>query len=317
MLKKVVFTNFNQEDLPPALWSRVAGVAEEVKRVRRDDPAFLTEISDAEGLILRLGMSADSELMDRAPHLKYIGMLGTGYGRIDTDAARNRGIVVTNVADYSTESVAELVVAMTLNLLRNLYTEQLRANEGNVDETTFVGRDLSSMMVGVIGAGNIGTRVIKLMAQGFGSSVTYWNRSRRTSLEVHPNIEYVALDELVKNCDIVSIHLASNPETNGILDSRRIGSLKNGAILVSTAPNELVNLDAILERCAAGTLFFAMDHPDELESGDYEKLRDTPNTAVYPPIGYATKEAADRKVEVLISNIEAFVHGAPRNHVNP
>lgn len=316
MLNKVVFTGFAESDLQEMLWQRIAFVAKEIKRIDRDDPNYSTELKDADGLILRLGMSADAELMNGAPNLRYIGMYGTGYGRIDTSTARERGIVVSNVADYSTESVAELVVGMALDVLRDLANEQGRAKKGNVDETSFVGRDLRSLTVGVVGAGFIGQRVISLFSEGFGSRVFYWSRTRRQNIESE-RVAYTDLKQLIETADLVSLHLAANEETNRILTPAFIEQLKRGAVLVNTAPNELVDLDAIKERCSEGTLTYCMDHADEFEPSEFDSLRSTPNMHIYPPIGYATKEATERKAKILVENMEAFVSGSPQNHVNP
>jgi lactate dehydrogenase-like 2-hydroxyacid dehydrogenase len=115
----ILMLNFTDSDLQPDLWERLGQIGD-ITRSSPDSPDLEAQLETAEALLLKLGMGADTALIDRAPNLRYIGMLGTGYGRIDTQHAAERGIVVTNVADYSTEGVAEFTVAVLLEHLREL-----------------------------------------------------------------------------------------------------------------------------------------------------------------------------------------------------
>jgi D-lactate dehydrogenase len=223
--------------------------------------------------------------------------------------------VVTNVADYSTDSVAELVAGATIAEVRNLCQERERAASGDVSETSFDGRSVGALTIGVIGAGNIGSRLARLMADGFGSTVLYWSRHRREALE-SDLIKYTQLEELLGSADVVSIHLAASGETADFLDEARIARLPAGAVLVNTAPNELVDLEAVKSRCREGSLRYVMDHADELSDSERADLGGTPNVTIYPPIGYATREADANKTEILISNIETYLKGNARNRVN-
>ena len=259
-------------------------------------------------------MSADAQFQDACPILKYLGVYSTGYGRIDVQHARSRGIAVTNVADYSTDSVAELVVGIAIAELRNLSREQARAANGDVSETSFQGRTLRSMTIGVIGMGHIGTRLAKVMAEGFGSTVLYWSRHRREAIE-SSLIKFTDLDELFAQSDVISIHLAANSLTEGLVNKQRIARLKSGAILINTAPNDIVDLEAVFSSCRDGSLRYAMDHADELSYLNYSDLRATPNVTIYPPIGYATRDATEKRQEMLISNIESYIEGQFQNRL--
>lgn len=316
MLNHLLVANFTSADLSDGLWERLRGTAATVTVLDRDSEDFETALGDADGLILRLGMAADTALFDAAPQLKYIGMYGTGYGRIDTVEASRRKIVVTNVADYSTESVAELTVALALLVRRNLAAELARASTGNVDETDFPGRDLATLSFGIVGAGHIGSRVVRILSAGFGSQVRYWSRQPKPELDELPKVNYAELDEVLDS-DVVSLHLAATAGTEGILNARRIQALPNGATLLNTGPNELVDLDAVLTRAASGELTFVMDHADELDASTRARLLATPHTVVLPPIGYATTEADTRKQTILVENVEKYLAGTPSNWVNP
>ena len=313
---RLVFANFDDATLSGDLWDRVRSCADEVVLVSADSPEYLSSIAGADGLVLRLGMSADASLLSGAPQLRYIGMLGTDFGRIDIEEARTREIVVANIADYSTASVAEFSLGMALDLFRDFSAERHRASTGDLGETLHLGRELASLNVGVVGTGNLGQHVARLYAAGIGSSVSYWSRNRRPGLEEELGIEYLPLDELAAHSDLLSVNLALNPETEGILDADLIRSLPLGAGLINTSPNELVDLEVVLERCESGAIRYASDHGDELSAPMLARAQQTPNVYLYPPLGFATQEASRRKLEILVSNIEAFLAGAPTNHVN-
>jgi lactate dehydrogenase-like 2-hydroxyacid dehydrogenase len=316
MFDKLILTDFTDADFPEDLWIRLRGCAREIVMVSQQDLNFRAEVSSADGLVLRLGMAADSFFQDSAPLLRYIGMFGTGYGRIDTDHARNRGIVVTNVANYTTRGVTEFVVGATLQLLRNLCQEVTRGSNGDASETNNLGAELGSLVAGVIGAGFIGKQVARTLSQGFGTRVLYSSRHRQAELDSLPNSSYSQIDDLLEMSDLVTLHLAANQQTENTLDTIRINRMKRGAVLVNTAPNELLDLDAVVQRCADGDLAFIMDHADELSGAQYSRLQRVPNVYIYPPIGYATADSQKRKWEVLVSNIECYLAGNPQNQVN-
>jgi len=250
------------------------------------------------------------EMIDKAPKLKYIGMFGTGYGRIDTEYAAGKGITVTNIAGYSTESVAELAIAVLLEHIRELGRGKKQALEGNYSEDAFFGvYEIKGKNFGIIGIGRIGSRLAEIV-QGFGAKVSYWNRTKK------PGLEYKELDELVASADFISIHLPYVPETKHLLNSGRIGKIKPGAVVVNLSPMELIDIDALCGRLEKGDITFILDHSDELEGEELAKLRKFENCIIYPPFGYTTREATRNKQEMFVDNIADFLKGKPTNKVN-
>ena len=153
--------------------------------------------------------------------------------------------------------------------------------------------------------------------RGVGAEVSYRSRTRRTPFEAECGVTFRPLDELVGRSDLLPVHLAFSGDTEGLLDARLVGSLPHGAGLVNIAPNELLDVEAVLSRCGTGSLRFATDHRDELPGEVLARARLTASVFLCPPIGYATAEADHRKFEVLVSNTEAFVTGTPTNQVTP
>lgn len=124
------------------------------------------------------------------------------------------------------------------------------------------------------------------------------------------------METIFSECDFISLHLAFNNKTKHFANKEMIGKIKNGAILINTAPNELVDLEAIEKRLGVNDMVYIMDHSDEFGSEHAEQFLKHKNRIIYPPIGYTTKEASKAKQEIFIGNIRNFLKGAPMNKVN-
>ncbi len=248
-------------------------------------------------------------MIDSAPNLKYIGMFGTGFGHIDTEYTRQKGITVCNIAGYSREGVAELVIGMILEHLRELERAKSQARTGDYSEATFTGTEIKGKNFGVIGLGRNGSRVAEL-AQCFGASVSYWSKNRKSGFK-HQDI-----DSLLKNSDFISVNLAYVPETEKFFDTKKMGLLKPGCVLVSTVQNEVFDFNALFNRLAKNDITFIMDHSDKLSPEQAKELSKYHNCIIYPPIGYITKEATAAKLGMFVDNLENFLQGKPTNKVN-
>ncbi|MBI2142949.1 hypothetical protein HYU20_01230 [Candidatus Woesearchaeota archaeon] len=270
-----------------------------------------------EGIILsgKLGAAVGKELIDLAPNLKYIGMLGTGVGRIDSAYAASKGISVCNIAGYSTEGVAELVFAVVLEHVREIERAKKQAREGNYSEASFTGTEIKGKPLGIIGLGRIGSRVAEIALKGFGADVRYWSRTRKPGME-QIGVRYQEIETLLRECDFVSLHLEFNKQTAGFLNIDRIDSIKAGAVFVNLAPMELVDINALAKRLANGDITFILDHSDELTTEQAKLLSSYKNCIMYPPVAYTTKEATEAKRKMFIDNLANFLEGKPTNKVN-
>lgn len=256
----------------------------------------------------------DKELIDSLPQLKYIGLLATGTGTIDLNYAKQKGIVVCNIPGYSTESVAEWVFGLILEHLRDLERAKQTARNGDFTGDGFSATEIKDKKFGIIGLGRIGSRVAQI-AQGFGAKVYYWSRNRKKGLE-KKGICYEPLNRLVATSDLLSLHLLTTKETEGILDAKRINSIKNGALVINVSGMELVNLPALEKRLKKDEISFIFDHPDEMDKKDVDHLARYKNCVVYPPVGYITSEARVAKQDIFASNLENFLKGKPTNVVS-
>ncbi len=251
----------------------------------------------------------------RGCRLSMISVSFTGYDHVDLAACKERGISVYNTPGYSTDSVAELAVALALSLLRNIPKADFhtRAPQGNWFAFPD-GAELRGRTVGIVGTGATGMAAAKLFA-AFGCRLLGCNRSEKQEF-VNLGGTYVGLDRLLREADIVSLHLALNAETRHIINTERIAALKPTAYLVNTARGGLVDSIGLSRAlndnklAGAGIDVFENEPP---KSDD--PLLTAPNTVLTPHLGYKTREALLRKLDVTFRNIEDFEQGVGTNRV--
>lgn len=222
--KKTLIIGIDQISLSSLAWKKIENLSTEIIRIPKDSPKLLTEIHDADSLLVNFGVPVTREMMDKAPQLKYVGILATAFGKVDIVHAKKKKIIVSNLAGYSTESVAEFVIAVILETMRGLEEGKRRGRVGNVSEMGISAFELKGKTFGVIGLGNIGGRVAEI-ALGFGARVVYYSRKRKTLLE-KKGAKYVPLNTLVKTADVMSLNLAQAKETEKILNVERLAAMK-------------------------------------------------------------------------------------------
>ncbi len=287
-LQKIVCLGFNGTELEKTYWQELDALVE--NRTLAANEAEALANPDADGLLVKLGAKVDENLINSFPDLKYIGMLGTGYGGIDTAFAESKGITVTNIADYATESVAEFTFGILLEYYRDIAKARSQAKAGNYSDN-FTGGEIKGKKFGVIGLGDIGKRTAQL-AQAFGADVYYWSRNRKEDAE-QAGIAYCELDELIADADIITLNVALNSETEGIINAIRVAAIKHHAIVINPSPMELVDFDALVERLEKNDMIFMLDHIDEMTEEQQRQVQPFDNCIVYPPIAYLSREAGE------------------------
>lgn len=265
----------------------------------------------------------DAEALGWAPRLKMIALTSTGFNVVDLDAARQRGVVVSNVPAYSTPDVAQMTFALLLELCLHVGEHSrmvmdgdwTRAKDFSFWDTPLV--ELSGKTMGIVGMGSIGQAVCRI-ARAFGMPVVFENRSAKPQLE-GGGVRQVDLDELLATADVVSLHVPATPETERMMNAQTIGRMKDGAYLLNTARGTLVDEQAVVDALRSGKLAgFAADVVS------VEPMRpDNPllqakgeNIIVTPHIAWATHEARQRLLATVAANVGAFVEGHPQNVVD-
>ena len=311
-LQKIICIGFGGQELEDNYWKELDALAE--KWVIADEATAIAEHSNADAVLLKLGAKFGKDLIDKFPDLKYIGMLGTGYGGIDTEYAGSKSITVTNIADYATQAVAEFTFGILIEWCRGVARALGLAGDGTYEDDEHPGMEIKGKKFGVIGLGNIGRRTAEL-AQAFGSDVSYWSRTRKKDTDAK-GIKYQELDDLLADSDIITLNLALNPETEGIINGDRIQKIKQSAIFINPSPMELIDFDAMVARLKQEDLVFILDHSDEMTEEQLKELKTIARCKIYPAIGYLTREASALKKRIYIDNIKNYLDGKPTNKVN-
>ncbi|MEY7998880.1 NAD(P)-dependent oxidoreductase [Clostridium sp. Mt-5] len=250
------------------------------------------------------------------PSVELICEAGTGYNNIDTKTAGEKNIMVCNVPGYSTDAVAQLAITFILNLCSSLVLQQVMLNEKDFDNFT---RDLQvshseikGKILGVIGAGAIGQRVIKT-ALNLGMKVLVYNRS----LKPIANVKFVTLEELLGNSDFVTIHCPLTENTKYLIDKDKLKLMKSSSFIINTARGPIINekdlIEALHNKTIAGAALDVQEHePFDLNN----PLFSMRNVILTPHIGCKCIETRQRLVELLGNNIKAFINKNPINSVN-
>ena len=268
-------------------------------------------------MVLTNKVVVSREVMDQLPHLKYIGVLATGYNVVDIEAAHQRGITVTNVPAYSTESVAQMVFAHLLTVTNRTehYAQENRQGRWsrNADFCywDFSHMELAGKTFGIVGLGNIGRRVAEI-ALAFGMKVKAV--SSKTTLPA--GIEKVSLEALLATADVLSLHCPLTDSTRHLINADTLAKMKSSAILINTGRGPLVDDQAVADALAEGRLaaFCADVLTQEPPLADNPLLK-LPNAFITPHIAWASKEARVRLIQVATSNVRAFLSGTPQNVV--
>lgn len=311
---RILFYGITGEDFDNNQWARIDSLCKDKIFLPKHDSYLGNSLKNVDCLLVNQGMIVDKKIIDNFPLLKYIGILATGYNRIDVKHAASKYIAVSNVSGYSTEAVAEFVIGIILENIREIDRAKKQAIEGNYSETTFNGIQIKDKTIGIIGFGRIGQRVAEITSKGFEAKVWYWSRKRKKSLEIN-GISYKPVSQILKKADVISTHLALTKNTINFFNNNRIVSIKHGSIVINTAPMDLFNLKALLERLEKADITFIFDHADEMRPQDIERLKKHKSCVIYPPIGFKTVEASELKQEIFVSNLENFLKGEPNNIV--
>jgi len=272
-------------------------------------------IRDAE-VVVTNKLKMNRQVLEGAAQLKLICVTATGYDNVDIPYCRERGIAVCNVPGYSTDSVAQLTIAMVMALSTHLFTYRDHVHGGRYTRSgkpnmlSPVWHELAGKTWGIVGCGNIG-RKVAAVAQALGCKVLVYRRSQ------DPDYETVELDTLLQQADVVSVHLPLTEATRGILSREKIALMKKDAMLVNVARGAVTDEEALteaIENGQIGGLGVDVYSSEPLpENHPYHRIMDRPNVIFTPHCAWGAQEARNRCVRIVAENIRSFAAGAEKN----
>ena len=304
-----------------------------------EDPLSRRNISlvkDCQILSVFIDSQITKEILDSLPHLQMITTRSTGFDHIDLKECKKRNIIVCTVPHYGENTVAEHTFALMLDLSRKVYDSIERVKHEGFSIKGLTGFDLKGKTLGVVGMGHIGQHVARI-AQGFEMQVLGYDKKRDKDLAKKIGFTYVTLDNLLKQSDIITLHLPYNEKTHHLLNSKNMSMIKKGAYLINTARGGIIETDALINALADGILAGAgldvleeenaIKEEKQLLSGEFAKthnmktllenhmLMEKNNVVITPHNAFNSKEALERILNTTIANINAFVTKKYINYV--
>ena len=284
----------------------------------RTAPAETVARAQEADIVLTNKVVLGKKEIDQLPHLKYIGVLATGYNVVDIPAARERGIIVTNVPAYSTESVAQMVFAHLLNVTNRTEHYAQQNHQGRWTQNPdfcywdFPHMELAGKTFGIVGLGNIGQRVAQI-ALAFGMKV----QALTSKTALPAGIQKVSLDELLSTSDVLSLHCPLTDTTRHLINNDTLRQMKPSAIVINTGRGPLIDDQAVADALAEGRLAaFCADVLTEEPPKADNPLLSQPRAFFTPHIAWASYEARVRLLQVAIGNVRAFLNGQSVNVVS-
>ena len=286
----------------------------------RTSQAEVVPRAAAAEIVLTNKTALTREHIKNLPKLKYIGVLATGYNIVDVAASREQNIPVANIPTYGTRSVAQMTLALLLELTQHVGHHAQTVRDGGWAKSLdfcywdFSLVELDRLTIGIVGYGRIG-RAVGELAAAFGMRVISY--APRSPKEISPHVHFVGLDDLFVRSDVISLHCPLTPETKYLVNAKRLAQMKRTAFLINTSRGPLIDEQALAdalneERIAGAGLDVLAVEPPRPEN----PLLNAKNCIVTPHIAWATRAARARLMETAVANVRAFLDGQLQNVVN-
>lgn len=279
------------------------------------DPDELLKRSQDADVVMIANNPYPKDIVEKLDQTKLINVAFTGVDHVALAVAKERDIMIANAAGYSDQSVAELVIGLTLDVYRSI-----SQGDKDIRKDSFPrmiqGSEIRGKTVGIVGTGNIGLKTAELF-KAFGANLIGYNRSEKEEAKAL-ELEYKSLDEVLLQSDIVSVHLPMNDETKNVLSREKLEKMKDSAVLINCARGPIIDNEALAELLNAGKLGGAGIDVFDMEPPlpeDYPLLHAN-NAVLTPHVAYLTDEAMVARAEIAFDNTLAYLKGEPQNIVS-
>lgn len=273
-------------------------------------------IGDAE-IVLCNKVLITREVMDKCPEIKYIGLFATGYNNIDINAAAEKGIAVCNAGEYSTNAVAQQTFAYILDHFSKISDyDRLVKDGGWISSKTFSKfpiktQEIAGKTLAVVGYGSIGRKTAQI-ADAFGMNVIVNTRSKPKNCKY----ELVTLEEAFSRADVLTIHCPLTEKTEGMVNAENLSLMKEGALLINTARGGIVKEQDLADALNSGKIYAALDVLRQEPMTVDTPLKNAKNCVITPHTAWAPLETRLRLIDIVCSNLAAWLEGNPRNKIN-
>ncbi len=315
---KIVVLDGHTENPGDLSWSALGALGDLTVYDITPPEQIQARIGDAE-IVLVNKTPVTAQTMDACPQMRYIGVLATGYNIVDTAYAKKKGIVVSNIPTYGTTAVAQFTMALLLEICHHVGHHSEAVHQGRWESAghfcfwDYPLIELAGKTIGFIGFGRIGQAAAAL-AKAFGMRIL--------AHDMYPNAagralaEYVDLDMLLANADVISLHCPLTDETKGIINKKNLQKMKDGVIILNTSRGPLIVEQDLADALNSGKVFAAGVDVVSVEPirGDNPLLQ-AKNCLITPHIAWAPKESRQRLMDVAVQNVKQFLSGSPQNQV--
>lgn len=316
---KIVILDGYTENPGDLSWAGIEALGSLTVYDRTAEGEIVPRIGDAQAVLVNK-VPLTAATLAACPGLKYIGVLATGYNVVDTAAAKQRGIVVTNIPSYGTRAVAQFVFALLLEICHHVGAHSRAVHMGQWAQSldfsfwNYPLTELAGKTLGLVGFGRIGQSTAHI-ARAFGMRVLY--HTPRPKQGVEELAAYATLNELLEKSDVISLHCPLTPETKGMINSASIAKMKRGVILINTARGPLIEEADLAAALNSGRVYAAgLDVVSEEPIKPDNPLLAAKNCFITPHIAWAPLESRARLMETAVQNLRAFVNCKPQNVVN-
>lgn len=317
---KIVVLDGYTENPGDLSWDALGALGDLTVYDRTSSDKIVERIGDAEAVYVNK-VPITKETIKECPNMKFVGVLATGYNVVDVDAAKEAGIIVSNIPSYGTDSVAQFTIALILELCHHIgeHSDSVKRGEWtNNDDWTYWLHplvELSGKTLGVVGFGRIGQKTAQI-AGALGMSILANDIYHNKDLE-SDTLKYVELEELYNESDIIALHVPLFPSTEGMINKESIRKMKDGVMIVNNSRGGLIVEEDLRDalnsgKVAGAALDVVSTEPIQMDN----PLLEAKNVIITPHIAWAPKEARQRLMDVAVENLKTYINGEPQNVVN-